>query len=111
MPNAKKSEIVSFCLLPRGDVISNFVSYSKAVLVDLSMWKISHHGKLICLVFAATVDNFHFSVPFSDVSSAAVCAYNQVLFRPLLPGLPLRNSRETMRNKETHCSLSSLCAK
>ena len=58
MPNAKKSEIVSFVSYLVGMWFWNFASYSKAVLVDLSMWKISGHGKLICLVFAATVDNF-----------------------------------------------------
>ena len=74
MPNAKKLEIVRFVSYLVGMWFSNFASYSKAVLVDLSMWKISHHGKLICLVFAATVDNFHFSVPFSDVFlSGSVC--------------------------------------
>ena len=45
----------------------DLASYSKTVFVYLSLWKISHHGKLIWLEFAATIDNFHFSVPFSEV--------------------------------------------
>ena len=52
----------------------DFASYSKAVLVDPSLWKISHQGKFIWLEFATTVDNFHFSVPFSEVFlSGSVC--------------------------------------
>ena len=52
----------------------DLASYSKAVIVDRSLWKISHHGKLIWLEFAETVDKFHFSVPFSEVFlSGSVC--------------------------------------
>ena len=46
MPNAKKSEIVFVSYLV-GMWFSNFVSYSKAVLVDISMWKTSRHGNFI----------------------------------------------------------------
>ena len=51
------------------------MSYSKAVLVDRFLWKqVSHHGKLTWLESVATVDNFHFSVPFSKVFlSSSVC--------------------------------------
>ena len=52
------------------------MSYSKAVSVDRSFWKISHHSKLIWLEFAASVDNgdnFHFLFLSRKFSTAAVC--------------------------------------
>ena len=107
--NRKELIFVSYLM---GVWFWDFVSYSKAVSVDRSFWKISHHSKLIWLEFAASldnVDNFHFLF-LSRKFPQRQCAYNKVLFLPLLSGLPLRNSRGAIANKETHCFLSLLLA-
>ena len=89
--NAKRQKIgkLIFASYPVRVWFSEFESCSRAVLVDPSLGKITHHGKLIWLEFAATLIIFIFLFLSWKFSSMAMCAYNWVLFLPLLPGLPL----------------------
>ena len=80
MLNSEKSEIVKFCVLPREGVILRFW--------ELFQSRFSISLYIIWLEFAATVDNFHFSVPFSKVFLSGSVRVQLSTFLSLLSGLP-----------------------